>query len=124
MAITQPYLVVKQEKNYSRNTGRPYTKLTLQGIKDRQLYETYVEVGMRNYKNWQHVVENTDYIFVLNNIKVKEAGLIDADSKPVIEHSASPENAEDILGPIEEFWAEEDARAGANTFNQLFSVGK
>ena len=126
MAITQPYLVVKQEKNHSRNTGRPYTKITLQGIKDRCLYETYVEQGMRNYKNWQHIVENTDYLFVLNNVKIKNAsdGLIDADSKPVIEHSASPENAEDILQPIEEFWLEEDARAGATTFNRLFSVGK
>lgn len=124
MAITQPYLVVKQEKNHSRNTGRPYTKITLQGIKDRQLYETYVEVGMRNYKNWQHIVENTDYLFVLNNVQVKEKGLVDADSKPVIEHSASPENAEDILQPIEEFWREEDQRAGATTFNRLFSVGK
>lgn len=122
--MTQPYLVVKQAKSHSRNTGRPYTKITLQGIKDRQLYETYVEVGMRNYKNWQHVVENPDYLFILNNVKVKEADLIDADSKPVIEHSASPDNAEDILGPIEEFWREEDLRQSANTFNSLFKVGK
>jgi transcription antitermination factor NusG len=122
--MTQPYLVVKQEKNHSRNSGRPYTKITLQGIKDRQMYETYIEVGMRNYKNWSHIVENTDHVFVLNNLTVKKTNLIDADSTPVIEHSASSENAEDILQPIEEFWAEELERSQATTFNRLFKVGK
>lgn len=126
MTIKQPYLVVKQDKNYSRNTGRPYTKITLQGIKDRCLYETYVEEGMRNYKNWSHIVENPDCVFVVNGIKVKNLadGLVDADSRPMIECSCHISNADDILKPIEEFWAEEDARNEATTFNQLFSVGK
>lgn len=123
---TQPYLVVKQTKAFSRNTGRPYTKITLVGIKDQREYETYVEEGMRNYKHWEHIVAYPDRTFVLTNLTVKnsEDGLISADSRPVIEHSALPENSHEIIGPITEYWEEENRRGSATTFNQLFSVGK
>lgn len=122
----QPYLVVKQIKGHSRNTGRPYTQITMIGIKDRLEYTTYIEEGMRNYKNWEHIVAYPERTFILSNVKTKDfgEGLLDADSRPVIEHSSLPENAEEILKPVEDFWAEEDARqakrVSANTFNQLF----
>jgi hypothetical protein len=126
MTVKQPYLVLNQTKNYSRNTGRPYTRITLQGIKDRMTYDTYVEEGMRNYKNWQHIIDNPDCVFVLNNIKIKNVaeGLVDADSRPVIECSCLIEDAETLLKPIEEFWHEEDQRQEATTFNSLFKVGR
>jgi hypothetical protein len=90
------------------------------GIKDRLEYHTYVDAANFNYKNWRHILEHADTTMILNELTTKDfgKGLISADSKPIIEHQTR--NAEEILGPIREFWEEEDKRLGANTFSDLF----
>jgi hypothetical protein len=115
----QPYLVVKQSKIASRNGGY-VTRIDLIGIKDRLEYHTYVDAANFNYKNWRHILEHPDTTMILNELTTKDfsKGQINADSKPIIEHQSR--DAEQILGPIREFWEEEDRRNGGTTFNDLF----
>lgn len=124
--MKQPYVVVSQRNFKSLNTGRNTTEIIFRGIQDRCEYKTYVEEGMKNYSNWQHIISNPQHGFVLNNLTVKDLvkGLITADSRPIIEcEMADPEL---ILKEINEFWEAEDAKNAnpATTFRQLFEEVK
>jgi hypothetical protein len=115
----QPYLVVKQAKIPSQYGGY-VTQIDMIGIKDRLEYHTYVDAANFNYKHWRHIIEHSDTTMILNELTTKDfsKGLISADSRPIIEHQTR--RPEEILGPIREFWAEEDRRDGGTTFNDLF----
>lgn len=121
MAVNQPYLVLKQEASTSKKYGTPMTKITLMGIKDRKEYMTYIDAPNRNYKNWQHIINNPDHGFVLRNIKTKQhkdKELVDADSAVIIEWEDV--NDQEMLRQIAEVWAEEDLRNGSDKFRDLF----
>lgn len=121
MAITQPYVVLKQEARTSKKYGTPMTKITFMGIKDRREYVTYIDAPHRNYKNWQHIINNPQHGFVLRNLKTKlhkGQELIDADSTPIIDWE--DDNDTEIMRQIAEYWAEEDRRNGTDKFRDLF----
>jgi hypothetical protein len=121
MAIKQPYLVLKQEHNTSKKYGTPMTKITFLGIKDRREYITYVDAPHRNYKNWQHIINNPTQGFIVRNLKTKMhkgRELIDADSAVIIEWSDV--NDEQMLQQISEIWAEEDLKNNSDKFRDLF----
>jgi len=121
MAVTQPYIVLKQEARTSKKYGTPMTKITLLGVKDRKEYVTYVDAPHRNYKNWQHIINNPNHGFVLRNIKTKlhkGEELVDADSRPIID--MEDHNDEEIMRQLAEIWAEEDLRRGTDKFRDLF----
>lgn len=121
MAVKQPYLVLKQEAKTSMKYGTPMTKITLLGIKDRKEYITYVDTPHRNYKNWEHVINNPNHGFILRNIKTKMhkgEELVDADSKIMIDWEDDTD--QEMLKQISQVWAEEDIRAGTDKFSDLF----
>ena len=124
--MKQPYVVVSQRNFRSINTGRNTTEIIFRGIVDRCEYKTYVEEGMKNYSNWQHIINNPKHGFVVNCLNVKDLvkGLITADSRPLIE--CESEDPESILKEINEFWEAEDAKNAnpATTFRQLFDEVK
>ena len=119
--MKQPYFVVSQEHRISK-FGTEMVQITLLGIKDREKYTTYVDKPNRNYKNWQHVIDNPDDAFVLDGLKTKrhrDKVLIDADSKVVIAWQC--ENPQTVIDQIQEIWEEEDRRADAGTFRDLYN---
>ena len=121
MAIKQPYVVLKQEESTSKKYGTPMTKITLLGVKDRKEYITYVDTPHRNYKNWEHVINNPTHGFVLRNITTKihkDKELVDADSKIIIEWEDNDDS--EIMRQVAEIWAEEDLRNGSDKFSDLF----
>jgi len=121
MAITQPYVVLKQEARTSKKYGTPMTKITFMGIKDRREYVTYIDAPHRNYKNWQHIINNPNHGFVLRNLKIKlhkGQELIDADSTPIIDWEDNTDT--EIMRQIAEYWAEEDRKNGTDKFRDLF----
>ena len=120
MAITQPYFVVAQEHKTSK-FGTEMVQITLLGIKDRLQYTTYVDKPNHNYKHWQHVIDNANDGFVLDNLKTKthkDKVLINADSKVVIAWQCEDKNT--IIDQINDIWNEEDRKASAGTFRDLF----
>jgi len=121
MAVIQPYIVLKQESRTSKKYGTPMTKITFLGVKDRKEYVTYVDAPHRNYKNWQHIINNPNHGFVLSNLtfkKYKDDILIDADSKPLIQREDV--NDKEIMEELAEIWAEEDRRNNTDKFSDLF----
>lgn len=119
--MKQPYVVLKQERRFSKISGSPMTKITLLGIKDRQEYVTYIDSPNRNHDNWSHITNNPDHGFVLRNLRTKKAKgkvLIDADSQPIIEWEDV--NDEEIMRQVAEVWAEEDRKNGSDCFRDLF----
>jgi hypothetical protein len=120
MAIKQPYIVLSQERRFSKY-GTPMIKITLVGVKDRLEYVTYIDEPNKNYKNWEHITRHSEHGFVLGNCTVKthkDRLLINADSNPVIEWESV--NPEEIFAEAQALWAEEDRRADAGTFRDLF----
>lgn len=119
--MKQPYIVLKQERRFSKVTGSPMTKITLLGVKDRQEYITYIDTPNRNHDNWAHIVNNPEHGFILRNLRTinrKDKTLIDADSKPIIEWE--DEDDTEILKQLAEVWAEEDRKNGSDKFSDLF----
>lgn len=121
MAVKQPYVVLKQERGYSRHLGTEYVKITFLGIKDRQEYHTYVDTPNHNYKNWEHIIRNPRHGFVVRNLKTKThkgKTLINADSKPIIDWEDVDD--EEIMRQVAEIWAEEDLKSDSDRFRDLF----
>lgn len=121
MAVKQPYVIINQEAKTSMKYGTPMTKITLLGVKDRKEYITYVDLPHRNYKNWQHMINNPDHGFVLRNIQTKmHKGdeLVDADSRPIID--VEMESLEEVMEIIGEFWDKEDLKKNSDKLRDLF----
>jgi hypothetical protein len=119
--MKQPYVVLKQERGFSRHLGTEYVKITFLGVKDREEYHTYVDTPNHNYKNWEHIIRNPKHGFVVRNLRTKThkgKTLIDADSKPIIDW----EDVDDleIMRQVSEIWAEEDQKADSDRFRDLF----
>jgi len=118
--MKQPYFVVSQEHKISK-FGTEMVQITLLGIKDRQQYTTYVDKPNHNYKNWQHVIDNPNDGFVLDNLKTKthkDKVLVNADSKVVIAWQCEDKNI--VIDQINNLWNEQDRKAEAGTFRDLF----
>jgi hypothetical protein len=82
---------------------------------------TYIDAPHRNYKNWQHIINNPQHGFVLRNLKTKlhkGQELIDADSTPIIDWEDNTDT--EIMRQIAEYWAEEDRKNGTDKFRDLF----
>jgi hypothetical protein len=119
--MKQPYVVLEQINKFSKY-GTPMVQITMVGVKDRKEYITYIDKPNRNYKNWQHIIRHSDHGFVLGNCEIKrhkEKLLINADSDPIIEWEA--ENPNDIMDQLQAIWAEDDRKAAAGTFRDLFN---
>lgn len=115
MAIKQPYIVMQQEWGRSRHLGTEYVKITFVGVKDRQEYHTYVDTPNRNFKKWQHIINNPEHGFVVRNIKFKThkgKTLVDADSDVLIE--VEELTLDPILNTVQAYWAEEDRKRGTD----------
>jgi hypothetical protein len=120
MAIKQPYIILEQSKRFSK-FGTPMVQITMVGVKDRLEYTTYIDAPNKNYKNWEHIIRHPDHGFVLGNCDVKthkDKLLINADSDPVLEWESA--NPEEIFAQAQALWAEEDRKAEAGTFRDLF----
>lgn len=119
--MKQPFVVLKQERGYSKHLGTEYVKITFLGVKDRQEYVTYIDTPNHNYKNWTHIIQNPKHGFVVRNLKTKThkgKTLIDADSKPIIE--IEDDDDVDIMRQVAEIWAEEDIKNNSDRFRDLF----
>lgn len=118
--MKQPYFVVSQEHKSSK-FGTEMVQVTLLGIKDRQQYTTYIDKPNRNYKNWQHVIDNPDDGFILDNLLLKthkDKVLVNADSKVVIAWQCEEKNT--VIDQINDLWNEQDRKDQAGTFRDLF----
>lgn len=119
--MQQPYIVIKQQSSTSKVYGTPMTKITFIGVKDRQEYVTYIDQPNKNYRNWQHIINNPTHGFVLRGLKTKDfkdKTLINADSKPIIEWE--DDDDVEIMQVLAEIWAEQDRRDGSDKFSDLF----
>jgi len=119
--MKQPYVVLDQKHGFSPKYGTRMVTITFKGLKDRQLYITYVDEPNANYKNWAHIINNPDRGYVLRNLNVKQHKdklLINADSKPIIDIES--EDPDRILRQINNFWDEEDRKNGSDKTNDLF----
>ena len=95
--------------------------ITFKGLKDRNIYTTYVDEPNHNYKNWTHVINNPQHGFVLRNLNTKANKgklLIDADSKPIID--VESDDPDSMFKQINEFWDQEDRKNNSDRYSDLF----
>jgi hypothetical protein len=120
MAINQPYVILEQREIGSKYGGT-VIRITMVGIKDRNQYTTYVDHRNRNHAFWDHITRNPHHGFVIRGLKLKKNKdfLVSADSRPIIEWQH--DNPEVIFGQLKEIWDEEDRKASAGTFRDLFN---
>lgn len=118
--MKQPYLVLSQRTFRSHNHGQPVTEIILIGCKDRCQYKTYVDIQNKNYKFWQHIVNNPQSGFALRNLKIKDTAkyLISADSEPIIDIQA--DTANELFADLHSIWIEEDQKKTSEKFRDLF----
>lgn len=118
--MKQPYLVLSQRTFLSHNHGQPVTEITLIGCKDRCQYRTYVDIQNKNYKFWQHIVNNKESGFAIRNLKIKDSSkyLISADSEPIIDIQA--DTKEELFADLHDIWQEEDQKSSSDKFRDLF----
>jgi len=119
--MKQPYLVLSQRTFRSHNHGQPVTEIILIGCKDRCQYKTYVDIQNKNYKFWQHIVNNPKSGFVIRNLNIKDVKkyLISADSQPIIEIQADTQ--EELFTELMDIWQEEDRKQNSDKFRDLFN---
>jgi hypothetical protein len=118
--MTKLYAVLEQKEIKSKHGGW-VTEITFVDILDREELTTFVDPGNRNYKNWQHIINNPNHGFVLKNLKRKgqpEDKLINADSKPVINEEF--EDIAEMISLIQELWRRQDRRNNPNRFWEMF----
>ena len=118
--MKQPYLVLSQRTFRSHNHGQPVTEIILIGCKDRCQYRTYVDIQNKNYKFWQHIVNNPQSGFAIRGLNIKDSKkyLISADSQPVID--IQTDTKEELFSELYDVWQEEDARQNSDKFRDLF----
>lgn len=100
----ETFVRTKQDR-FTSKFGNRIWRIDFTGLEDRKNYYTFVDPTMRNYVNWQHIIENPDSGFLISNLTLKVCApdLISADSKPVIEHQGNPDSINDA---VREYWQE------------------
>lgn len=118
--MIQPYLVLSQRTIRSKSHGHPITEITLIGCSDRCQYKTYIDIQNKNYRNWQHIVNNPKKGFALGNLIIKNSSkyLISADSELTIDIKS--DRPEQLLSELYEIWIEQDQKKNTNKFRDLF----
>ena len=124
------YAIIEQKNGLSQYSGRPYTKITMLNLGNRQEYVTYVDTSNHNKENWHYIVNHPTWGFVVGNVKLvtrKGKTVVDADSDPVIVDT--DQDANNLLLELKKAWAEADAAESQkssqgcnNNFNDLFQL--
>jgi hypothetical protein len=114
--MAQYYTVLKQEQIKSRH-GNRILRLTLVGVKDRQLWTTYLDPKNRNYLAWSKIIHRPYYGYLLSGIQIKdrEKGLVSADSKIRIIYETQYQD--EVYNELIELWSTQDA---GNHFEDFF----
>ena len=108
------YQVISIEQRPSKIKLGFFWLITFQNIKTQQFVETYVDPKMRNFSNWEQVIENADKGLIVDNLTViKRAGkqIVDADSAVTISVACNRLEMDRVLG---------DWRDSNNPYNKLF----
>ena len=111
--IQEPVFVTRCISRNSRYGGDIY-EIHFKGVKTQTDYKTYCDPQNNNYRNWSWIIDaNERKGIVLSNLKLKEDGLVNADSAPRAEYIVTKEELADCLA---EFWDNQ------SKFNQLFGA--
>ena len=62
------------------NPGSRFWEVTLRNNRTQQVYKTYPDTSMENFKFWSEIVESTGNRYTLGNLRISTPGIIDADS--------------------------------------------
>jgi len=109
--IEEPVFVTGVEPRGSRHGGDIY-ELHFKGIKTQNDYMTYIDPGMINWRKWEHIVDiGSRKGVVLSNLKLKDEGLVNADSDVRINYVVTQQELAQVLA---DYWK------SRGTFGKLF----
>ena len=113
----QYYVILTQKQIVSKANGNNIFEIQLVGVKDRQLYKTYVDPMNRNYKHWSYMVHNPAQGYLVSNIKIKDPAkkLISADS--VVSILVATEDSTEVYNELIDTWKRQDT---TGQFDSLF----
>ena len=108
------YQLINIEQRPSKYHKGYYWLAVFQNISTKEIYETSIDPKMKNFNNWQSVIEHCDRGVLISNcevINVRGKNIISADSKIKIEVLCNRLDMDNIL----DTW-----RDSNSTFNKLF----
>jgi hypothetical protein len=109
--MQQLMAIAEIKKKPSRHGGRIYI-VTLIGLEDRGIYETYIDPENRNYKFWRHIIENPGRGYIVSGARLADRkirpNLVTADSEIIIERETF--STAELAEAIEALWINEDRR--------------
>jgi len=84
-------------QSYSDDGGE-YYELRFFNAETKEDFISYIDPANKNFDAyWNEIIENKSYgVFIFKNFRLKKAGLINADSKPMMVDQCSKTEAEDI----------------------------
>jgi len=113
----QYYVILTQKQIISKVDGNPVMEIQLVGVKDRELYKTYVSPLNRNFKHWSYIIHNPTNGYLVTGIKIKDASkhLISADS--VVSILVATEDSTEVYQELISVWKRQDS---TGHFDNLF----
>ena len=109
--IEEPVFITRIEERGSRHGGHIY-EVHFKGIKTQADYMTYIDPGMMNWRRWEHIISvGQRKGVVVSNLKLKDEGLVNADSQVQINYVVT---REELAEELAEYWKSQ------GTFGKLF----
>jgi len=99
--IDEPVFITRIDERGSMHGGHIY-EVHFKGIQTQTDFMTYIDPGMINWRKWEHIINTGKRKgVVLSNLKLKDVGLINADSDVRINYVVTKEELAECLA---DFW--------------------
>ena len=109
--IDEPVFITAVDERGSMHGGHIY-EVHFKGIKSQNDYKSYIDPSMMNWRRWEHIINvGQRKGVVVSNLKLKDEGLVNADSEVQINYVVTKEELAECLA---DYWKSQ------GTFGKLF----